>query len=222
MPTSISNSVDFAALGLGAPPAVQARKELGQEDFLQLMIAQLENQDPFKPLESGEFLGQRAQFGTVGGLNDLNKKFESLAGSLVSDQALQATNLVGRSVLIESSTAVLDDSGAVLGAIELGTGTSAVQIQISDANGEPIRQIDLGSQSAGRVEFRWRGETDAGVAAPPGSYSVTAQYFERNQMNGAPVLVNARVESVIFGSGGVEVKLSGLGQVPFSLVKEIS
>jgi len=55
----------------------EARRELGQEDFLRLMITQLENQDPFKPMESGDFLGQIAQFGTVEGLSRSLTDFHS-------------------------------------------------------------------------------------------------------------------------------------------------
>src|SRR5687768_6194672 len=93
----------LGGLGLGVPQAA-AKGDLGQEDFLQLMLTQLKNQDPFKPMESGEFLGQIAQFGTVQGLAGLQTSFDSLSASLVSNQALQASALVGRSALVETST----------------------------------------------------------------------------------------------------------------------
>ena len=94
---------DYSGFGL-APPKDGDEGELGQEEFLRLMITQLENQDPFKPLESGEFLGQLAQFGTVSGLAELQTSFEGLASSLVSNQALQAAGLIGQSVLAEGGT----------------------------------------------------------------------------------------------------------------------
>ena len=96
------NGVDLAQLGLTQPKA-EKKKELGQEAFLNLMITQLKNQDPFKPLDSGEFLGQLAQFGTVSGLQDLQTKFDSLSSALVSNQALQAASLVGHTALVPSS-----------------------------------------------------------------------------------------------------------------------
>ena len=222
MPTAIGDSVDLAALGLNAPRQEQQQNELGQADFLELMITQLQNQDPFKPLESGEFLGQLAQFGTVGGLEDLNSSFQSLASSLVSDQALQAAALVGHSVLAEGDVLHLEPGTIASGAIDVPTGTSSVSLQISDASGGLIRQIDLGAQSSGLVRYQWGGETDDGLGAAAGNYRISAQYFRDNQMNSAPTLVEAQVQSVIFGAQGVEVKLEGLGDVPFSLVREIS
>ena len=100
------NGVDLASLGLTQPKA-EKKNELGQDAFLELMVTQLKNQDPFKPLDSGEFLGQLAQFGTVQGLSGLQTSFDGLASSLVSNQALQAASLVGRTALVES------DHGAI-------------------------------------------------------------------------------------------------------------
>jgi hypothetical protein len=95
--------------GLARAPTADARAndKLGQEQFLKLMITQLNNQDPFKPLESGEFLGQLAQFGTVSGIQDLQQSFQGLAGSMQSNQALQAAGLVGRSVYVPAQEAWL-------------------------------------------------------------------------------------------------------------------
>ena len=90
----------FGLETIGGPSSSAGKPDdsgkLGQEEFLRLMITQLKNQDPTKPLDSGEFLGQLAQFGTVSGLADLKSSFTELAGSLVSNQALQAA---GRSLL---------------------------------------------------------------------------------------------------------------------------
>ena len=79
------------------------KKSLGQEEFLELMMTQLQNQDPLNPAESGEFLSQIAQFGTVNGITELQQSFSTLASSLQSNQALQASTMVGRSVLVESN-----------------------------------------------------------------------------------------------------------------------
>ncbi len=93
----------FSSLGL-ASGDTQSRgtndaNELGLNTFLKLMVTQLNNQDPFKPMENGDFLSQIAQFGSVTGLEQLNKSFESLSTNITSGQALQAGSLVGREVL---------------------------------------------------------------------------------------------------------------------------
>jgi len=83
------------------------RGDLGLNDFFKLMVTQLKNQDPMKPLENGEFLSQIAQFGTVSGIDKLNKTFEGLAANLTSGQAIQAGNLIGREVLVPGGVAAL-------------------------------------------------------------------------------------------------------------------
>ncbi len=220
MISGIDSSFDPAALGLAVPDEVDSQ-ELGQEEFLQLMLTQLENQDPFKPMESGEFLGQLAQFGTVTGLGELQQSFESLSGSLISDQALQAASLVGRSVTIESSEGLLKTDSPLTGAVELPLNSPSVSVQVLDAAGQIIRQLELGSHPEGIVGFRWGGETDTGLPAPPGRYFLSAQYFNGQEMQSASTLINASVESVTVGAGGLAINLEGLGVVPFDTVREI-
>ena len=110
------NGTDFSNLGIGVPKATDKKSDLGQGDFLTLMTTQLKNQDPFKPLDSGAFLGQLAQFGTVSGLAGLQTSFDSLKTSLISNQALQAASLVGRAALVDSSTMATGAGQSVGGA----------------------------------------------------------------------------------------------------------
>jgi flagellar basal-body rod modification protein FlgD len=220
MVNAIGTGLDLEGLGL-APARAAAKEELGQEDFLNLMITQLKNQDPFKPLESGEFLGQLAQFGTVSGLAGLQTAFDSLAGSLVSNQALQAAALVGRSALVASSTAALEEGGSVTGAIDLPATTGGLAVEVRDAAGQVVRHLELGGQSAGLVRFSWDGQTDEGGSAPAGRYYFAAGFQSGNKTEAATTLISAPVDSVVFGADGFSVQLRGIGELPFSAVREI-
>jgi flagellar basal-body rod modification protein FlgD len=219
MPTV--NPVDaFGGLGLDVPQAAR-EGDLGQEDFLQLMLTQLKNQDPFKPMESGEFLGQLAQFGTVQGLAGLQTSFDSLSTSLVSNQALQASTLVGRSALVESDTLAITAGQPVSGAVELEESTAALTITVRDALGQPVRTIELGQQTSGLVPFQWDGVGADGSAAPAGRYSFEAAYRSENETVAADMLLRAPIDSVLIGSDGFSVELRGIGEVPFTAVREI-
>jgi len=217
----IGGNLDLGALGL-SPPQENEREQLGQEEFLNLMVTQLKNQDPFKPLESGEFLGQLAQFGTVSGLAELKTSFAGLASSLISNQALQAATLVGRAALVPSERALFEGNGPVAGAVELPDASNAVRVEIRDAAGELVRRIDLGARSAGLARFEWDGATDDGSAASAGTYSVAAMYQTEDETVAADTLITAPVESVVFGANGFAVQLRGLGEVPFGAVREIA
>jgi len=214
------NGVDLSKLGL-TQPRVEKKQELGQEAFLNLMITQLKNQDPFKPLDSGEFLGQLAQFGTVQGLSGLQTSFDGLAGSLVSNQALQAASLVGRSALVESDHGAIAAGGSLNGAVDVPAATGGVRVEIRDAAGQVVRHLELGPQTKGLTRFHWDGLNDAGVPAAAGSYQVVAGYQKDNSTAAAVTLVDAPVDSVVFGADGFTAQLRGIGDVPFGAVREI-
>lgn len=217
MPSPIDS---LGGLGLGVPQAA-AKGDLGQEDFLHLMLTQLKNQDPFKPMESGEFLGQMAQFGTVQGLAGLQTSFDSLSTSLVSNQALQASSLVGRSALVETSTMSVGAGQSVAGAIDMPTGSSTVNLMIKDASGQTVRTMQLGAQPAGMRAFTWDGLDNEGSAVRAGRYTFEATYFNGTEAVAADTLVRAPIDSVLLGSDGFTVELRGVGEVPFTAVREI-
>jgi flagellar basal-body rod modification protein FlgD len=210
----------LGGLGLRVPQATR-EGDLGQEDFLHLMLTQLKNQDPFKPMESGEFLGQIAQFGTVQGLAGLQTSFDSLASSLVSNQALQASTLVGRSALVATSSVATAAGQTVAGAIDLPSASSTVTLAIRDATGQTIRTLQLGPQSSGLATFTWDGLTDDGTAAPTGRYTFDATYWSGTDSVAADTLVRAPIDSVLLGADGFSVELRGIGEVPFTAVREI-
>jgi flagellar basal-body rod modification protein FlgD len=215
-------STDYAKLGLGVPQNTGKKSDLGQEDFLHLMLTQLKNQDPFKPLDSGEFLGQLAQFGTVSGLAGLQTSFDSLKTSLVSNQALQAASLVGRSALVETSSMAIADGQPVAGAVELPASTSALTVTVRDATGRVVRTIPLGANPEGQASFVWDGTTDSGGIAQAGQYAFGAEFRSGNTVEAGTTLLAAPIDSVKLDTNGFSVELRGVGEMPFSSVREIS
>ncbi|MCK7583278.1 MAG: flagellar hook assembly protein FlgD [Chromatiales bacterium] len=143
---------------------------LGQDQFLELMVAQLKNQDPLKPMQNGEFLSQMAQFGTVSGIQDLQKSFGQMAGALQSNQALLASSLVGRAVLRPGQPRwLLATAARLLGAVELPQARSrCAHRRCSMPAGQVVRQFALGAQSAGTIKFSWDGLSNSGAAMPAG------------------------------------------------------
>jgi len=199
-----------------------SRKEMGQEQFLELMTAQLQNQDPFKPMESGDFLSQIAQFSTVEGIGDLNDAFSGLSQSLVSNQALQATNLVGREVLAPTGVAALSQGGSIRGNVELPAASGEVVVNVYDQAGQVVRRLELGSQAAGPVAFQWDGLKNNGQFASPGSYFISAEASIDGQFESVETLLASEVRSVtLSNSGGLLLDLDGIGSLDFSEVRQI-
>lgn len=212
-------------LGAFAPPPQAARNdELGQEDFLTLMITQFKNQDPFKPMENGEFLGQIAQFSTVSGIESLNSSFAGLAGSIQGEQALQAANLVGHSVLAVTDVAYLDQGGSINGVVEIDASASELQIDIIDESGELLQTLSLGAQQAGMTRFSWDGTDASGEAVQAGHYKISARVIRGAQVENIATALEANIESVTLGQfgSGMLLNLNGGSTLSLSQVYQIT
>lgn len=227
-PTVISSPNGSATIGSTAGSsgtAAAGGASLGGTNFLTLMLAQLKNQDPTSPVDSNQFLNQLASLSTVQGITQLNTSFSSLSSSLASNQALQASSLLGHQALVSSATANLTASGAVTGAVSVPQTTSQVVLNISDSAGSLVRQINLGAQATGLANFSWDGKAADGSSLPAGQYTLSAQFAGATSGTAASTYVNGTVQSVTMGgagSTGLTLNVSGLGSVPFSNVKQIS
>ncbi len=210
--------------GFAPPPQRKRNDELGQSDFLKLMITQFQNQDPFKPMENGEFLGQLAQFSTVSGIDSLNSSFTGLANSVQGEQALQAANLVGRKVMAVSDVGYLDESSPINGVVELASGASEVQIDIRSETGELLQTLSLGQQPAGITRFSWNGTDAAGERVAPGQYKIAARVIRGAEVESAATAIEASIESVTLGQfgSGMSLNLSGGGTLSLAQVYQIS
>ncbi|MFO0334798.1 MAG: flagellar hook assembly protein FlgD [Pseudomonadota bacterium] len=225
MSTIPSINQDLAGVGLSRRLGGEGNpSDLGQEDFLRLMMAHFKNQDPTKPVDNAEFVAQLASFGTVSGIRELNDSFGRLSSSFNSNQALQASSLLGRNVLVAQQTGFLAEAGSLEGAVDVPAGATAVNVQVVDRFGQVVRNVALGQRPAGLAPFAWDGRTDLGGVAQPGQYTVRAQAVVGNRPQAAPTLVEAAVESVTLGGAakGVTINLRGLGTVPMSDVRQIS
>lgn len=220
----INNDTDlYSTLGLSREVEQTKGNTMALEDFLELMVTELTHQDPFKPMENSELATQISQFATVSGIDELNSSFTNLSGSLLSDQALQAANLVGHDVLAPIGTGNLISGGRIDGVVGLYSPASNVTVRITNSSGVLVRELSLGTQSKGEVSFSWDGITNDGVHAPPGQYQVTAEATKDGEPIVPYTLIKAKVTSISLGGAGQEMALNleGLGPISFNDVAEI-
>lgn len=194
-----------------------------QDAFLTLLTTQMRHQDPFQPMQSGEFLTQIAQFTTATGIGDLKQSFADLSVALTSNQALQASSLVGREILVQSDKAVLGTQQPLAGKIDLPQASNAVTLLIHDAAGQPVRSLNLGPRDGGQVDFTWDGLNDQGARMAPGVYGLQATALVDGNQVAMETSVYSRVDSVTLGAaaGGVQVNVDGVGSRRLSQVLEI-
>ena len=196
-------------------------QSLGQEDFLTLMVTQLRNQDPFKPLEPNEFLGQLAQFSTVSGIESMRSSVAGLADSLQGSQVLQGATLVGRSVLAAGNQALLGSTGAVYGAFGAPPGATQVDIQVRDASGSLVRTFSV-PPGDDLTNFAWDGRAADGSRLPAGPYSLSAVARVGGQNESVEMLLQSRVDSVTIDARRGSLNLNtALGSVAMGDVRRI-
>ena len=115
------------------------QQSLGQADFLELMVAQLQNQDPSEPMDNNQFLSQMAQFSMVNGIDSLNTGFSNMSSSILGDQGLQAAGLLDRQALVETSLASFDGNKPITGTIEAPANSSDIKVTVKDNSGSVVR-----------------------------------------------------------------------------------
>lgn len=196
-------------------------KELGKDQFLNLLVAQLNNQNPLEPQGNGEFIAQLAQFSTVEGVEKLNSSMETILSGYQSSQALQASSLVGRKVIVPVDKAVVDTSESFKASAVLPTSSSNVYVNVYDTSGAVVSRINLGEQKAGNVSFIWDGKDASGNVMKPGTYRFEAQATYGNETKGLYTLLPANVDSVTLGGTELMLNLAGVGNVPLSQVQVI-
>lgn len=208
--------------------------ELGQTAFLELMITQMNHQDPLSPQDNTEFVAQLAQFSSVEGLERLNKNFQGFSNSFMSNQALQASSLVGRSVTIPTDKAQLAQGGIVSGSVDMESSVGDVNVNVYNQSGALVAEIPVGDQPAGEMVFRWDGQhmevngklTDWSAGEEPlpaGDYTFEVFAKQGGDTQQLETALSANVNSVTMGAdGNLTLNLAGIGAVNIAQVKQFN
>ena len=200
----------------------KGQKELGQQDFLALLVAQMKNQDPSNPADNGQFLSQIAQFSMVDGIEKLGTSFDSIAGNYFTGQAMSASQLVGRDVLAESNTAMLQDGGSLQGLVEIPELATGLNVQVRDSSGRLVKTLDSTGFREGNWALNWNGANETGELQAPGEYMVLATALVDGKHQALPVQMYNTVESITLNRAGnnVELQLGNNQSINFSAVSQ--
>ena len=225
-------------------PVVDKSNDLGKTEFLELMIAKLNNQDPLKAQDDAAFIAELAQFSTVEGIQNMSDGFAELATSYKSSQALQASSLVGGAVTISGNdTTQLSYGELVFGMADVPPGSDELFLQIEDEFGQIIEDVPLGYQKSGELSFKWDGanlevngelmdidyakfQTDESgniIPHPVGDYTFRLQGNVLGQAQDLNVSMSQRVDSVtILSSNDIQLNLAGGKSATMADVRQIN
>jgi flagellar basal-body rod modification protein FlgD len=215
--STLTGLVDSAGNGSNK---VTTAKDLNDR-FLKLLVAQMNNQDPLNPLDNAQVTSQMAQINTVTGINGLNDTVTQLIGQFTRLESMQAAQLTGRSVLVAGKTMTLGESGNAVAGLELDLPADKVTVEIKDANGQVVREMQLGKKDMGVTRFEWDGKTAAGERAPAGDYTFSVSATNGTTAVTGTMLSSRLVEGVRQEGGAVQLVLAGGGAVAYTDVKQI-
>ncbi|MHB0924989.1 MAG: flagellar hook assembly protein FlgD [Gallionellaceae bacterium] len=211
----------FASLNAGSSSAAKIQTAADTQDrFLKLLVTQMKNQDPLNPMDNAQVTSQMAQLSTVTGIDKLNVTLQALSDSMLPSQSLQAATMIGHGVLVPGKGIDLS-GGNGYGGIDLAQSVDKVDISIYDQAGALVRNMQLGAQPAGLVNWQWDGRNDAGASMADGSYTFVVNATQAGNAVDAAALQFGMVSSVTQGKQGVALRVGQLDGIALSQVRQI-
>ena len=205
-----------------AAAPVKSSSSLGTSDFLKLLTAQLQNQDPFSPTDNSQMVAQLAQITSTSGITDINTTLKAIQTKLGGSSTADALAYVGKNILTEGSTAYGRTSGGLAGAVELDGDATDVSVSIQDANGQVLNTLQLGAQKQGTISYDWDGKTAAGAEAGNGPFTVKVTAANAGTNVTSRGLVWAPVAAVSVPANGTpSLTVPGLGTVAIAAVRQV-
>jgi flagellar basal-body rod modification protein FlgD len=218
MTVAAVNSSTASTAASGATSSTSAAA-IGNQ-FLTLLVTQLQNQDPMNPMDNAQITTQLAQLSTVQGISDLNTNITSMVSQLQASQAVQGASLIGHSVLAQGATLALGSAGAA-GGVDLSSAADQVSVNILNGNGQTVRTLNLGQEPAGLARFTWDGLDANGNAVAQGAYNFTVTATAAGNAVSNTAYSLGQVQSVSMASSGMNVEVSNLGSMSVGNIKQI-
>ncbi|CAG2145614.1 flagellar hook assembly protein FlgD [Cupriavidus plantarum] len=196
------NSALNSALAGGSASAADI-----QNNFLKMLVTQMNNQDPLNPMDNSQLTSQLAQISTVSSLQNVNSTLNALLSQTAASRAMDSANLIGRTVLVPGSAVSVD--GGVPGriAVDIPSTADTVQVQVLDATGNVVRTIDMKGQTAGVHDIAWDGKNDQGGMVADGDYKFKVTATAGGKDVSPVALVTGKVQGISGDSTGVLVNL---------------
>jgi len=177
---------------------------LTQDDFLQMLIVQLQNQDPLNPLSGTDFAAQLAQFSSLDQLTKINTQLSSLASTLSSTNNSQVVSLIGDEVVTSGNSITVSGASTTL-AYNLSQNAQQGTIQIYNSNGTLVNTLTFGQQQSGNNTVNW---DTSNVNSGTYTFKVSAVDSSGNAVS-ATTMMTGTVTGVIFQNGVPYLSVNG-------------
>ncbi|WP_312241563.1 flagellar hook assembly protein FlgD [Pantoea sp.] len=217
----INDSLDQTVLSSSSSTSTNSAEEL-QNQFLTMLVTQLQNQDPTNPMDNSQLTTQLAQINTLSGIEKLNTTLGSISGQISTSQSLQSSTLIDHGVMVDGSQILVGSGTTTPFGVELTTAATSATATIKDSGGNVVRTIDLGALSAGVSTFSWDGTLTDGSTAPDGKYSVSIAASNGTDQLVAQPLNYAYVNGVSSSTDGTTtLNLGTMGTATLAEIRQI-
>ena len=217
--TATGANASLVGLTEAAAP-VKDRTALGKDDFMTLLLVELQHQDPTAPMDSDKILTQTSQLAGLESADNTNKALADLATSLGSSQQFSTIAAIGKTADLGSDSIVLDEGSSSSFEVYFPSDIQEGAVEITDADGNVVKTLDVGANNAGVYKFDWNGEDSSGNIVQSGIYHVNAKYNDPDGNSLETRLGAYPIESVRFEDGKALVKV-GSNYVPLENIVEV-
>lgn len=203
-----------------APSTTKDNTVLGKDDFMTLLLVELQNQDPTEPMDTEKILSQTSQLATLEASENTNKALSDLAVSLGASQQFSTVSAIGKTADIGSNAITFDEGTNTTFEVYFPDDIQQGSVQILDVNGNTLKTLDVGTNPKGVYQFTWDGTDSGGNAVNSGVYYATAAYTNPSGTELTTRVGTYPIESVRFDAGKTLLKI-GSNYVPLENIKEV-
>jgi len=196
------------------------KTNLSNDDFMTLLLVELQYQDPTDPTDTNEILSQTSELATLEATDNTNRALEDLAASLSASNDFSTISAIGKTADLGSNAIALDEGSSSTFELYFPNDVQQGSVEITDANGDVVQTLDVGTNPAGVYQFTWDGTDKTGANVDGGIYHVSASYTDSNNETQTTRLGSYPIESVRFDDGKTLLKL-GSNYIPLENVQEV-
>ncbi len=221
--TNLTNNANLKTstnLTKDSSTATNPKAILGKDDFMHLLLTELQYQDPTDPMDSAKILTQTSELATLESASNTNKALENLTKQLGSSANLTAVSAIGKMGSLGNNTITLSKDKSNTFEIYFAHDIQTGEVNIKDNNGNIVKTLELQPQKGGVLSFNWDGTDNSGNKMPEGSYSIDANYSDGQTGNFTTAYGAYPIESVKFDKGEALLKM-GSNYYPLSKIQEI-
>ena len=194
-------------------------QELGKQDFLKLLVTQLQNQDPMNPKDPAKFSSQLAQFSSLEQMTNINQNIKDMSQSTDAINRMSSLSMLGKQVVLRGDSFTLGSEPVDLG-YRLQEPAQQVTLSVKDASGATVAQVRGDETSAGRHFVTWDGTGVNGEELPPGTYSLQVDVVRDGEQSTGTPLLGSKVTGVD-DLGGSNTLLTSMGEVKLQDVLQV-